>query len=87
MLAHSFVACLAATHPHTMAPGLSSMMLSFPVLMLAQKIDWEQPENVMYARAAFILVQVVAFLVGKYLAKVRADQNVCENAGLLESLM
>lgn len=54
-----------------MAPGMTTMLLSFPVLMLAQKIDFENPDNVMYARLAFLTIQLLCFVTAKYLQGVR----------------
>lgn len=46
---------------------MSSMLVSFPALMIAQKIDWENPNNVLYARLAFVIVQIVCYFTGKYI--------------------
>ena len=46
------------------------MLLSFPVLMLAQKIDWTVEQHVFLARVAFLIIQLACFLVGKYLKTV-----------------
>lgn len=50
--------------------GGSAMLLSFPVLLLAQQVDWTNPSHLMMARVAFIVIQAACFLLGKFLVSV-----------------
>ena len=53
-----------------MAIGGSALFLSFPVLLLAQQVDWTNENHLLLARVAFAVVQVACFLLGKYLQSV-----------------